>query len=89
MKRLRLNYVLDGDQYVGVPVNLTAVVVQADTLEELNDEAKKLTKMYLETLSDALDKDSFELHQVESFESTRIVQMQQRLMKYEEMFGII
>jgi predicted RNase H-like HicB family nuclease len=62
----RLNYIITKDgNYVGYPVNITGVVVQAKSKEDLIKNAKESALAYLEFLKRLIDQDEpFELKEL-------------------------
>ena len=92
MYKERINYIKDGKHYVGVPVNIRGVVIQADTLEELKEKGKSLCKSYLSFLSETIDQEEpFELHEQPDFEiwlyGEKEAELRRELQKYKDMFG--
>jgi len=53
----RINYVIDGVYYVGYMVNMPSVVVQARSKEEMVRKAKVAVKMWLNFMSETINRD--------------------------------
>jgi predicted RNase H-like HicB family nuclease len=61
----RLNYIKTENYYVGAPVNIQGVVIQAESLDELTHKGKVLCKIMLDELSDIINQeDPFELKEM-------------------------
>lgn len=50
-----INYIKDGDTYVGYPVNLRGITAQGDSLEELESQVKIMATMLLEDIKNLFD----------------------------------
>lgn len=60
----RLNYIKDGKSFVGAPVNISGVVIQAESLDELKRKAKIVCKAALENMAEIINQDEpFELYE--------------------------
>lgn len=91
----RLNYIItNSGKFVGKPVNISGVVIQADSLEELERKAKTMCRMMLDMLNEMIDQvEPFEMREFKEEDiwlyGEREAEMRRKLKKYEETFGEI
>jgi hypothetical protein len=80
----RINYVFTGEYFVGVPVNISGVVIQAKSLEELQSKALIICNAHLKMLMKLINEQPFKLVEVDELESTKQFK---ELRRYKELFG--
>lgn len=90
----RLNYIMDGKTFVAYPVNISGVVVEADSIEELKQRAKSMCKSILEFNMEIINQDEpFELKgftdRDEFHFNSRELKLMKKLEKYIDLFGEI
>lgn len=90
----RVYYIKEGIHYVGKPVNIRGVVVQATTLDDLKIKMKSLCKIVLEHHFDILDNDDpFELVEEKDpsvwLYGEKDAEIRNELQKYKDLFGDI
>lgn len=90
----RINYIRDGEHFVGHPVNIKGVVIQAKSLDELKSKAKVLCRMMLDVNYEIVTQDDpFEL--VEETDEMiwlygeQDAKVRKELQKYKDIFGEI
>ena len=86
---MELHVIKDGDQYVGYAPEFRAVIVEANSLEELKQNCKTLLQEYLEFYLKRIEEELFELIEFNNLEDWlgEDYKIQQELNKYKETFG--
>lgn len=88
----RINYVRDGEYYVGCPVNISGIVVQAKSLDELKRKCKAMYIMHLNFMKETIDQEEpFELVEMEDKQlwlyGSHIMKLREELQRYKDTFG--
>lgn len=90
----RIYYVIDGSHYVGKPVNISGVVIQAESLEELQRKGKTMCLMMISHLRSVLEQDEpFDIREEHDpdvwLHGEEVTRLKRELEKYKNLFGEI
>lgn len=90
----RINYIRDGEYFIGHPVNIKGVTVQATSLEDLKEKTKMLCNHMIDFHKKTLDQDEpFELYEETDGDvwlyGEPEAKMRKELQRYKDTFGDI
>jgi len=91
----RINYIIDENGwFIGKPVNISGVIIQAKSLDELKIKGKALCSIWLKTMNKILESDEpFEFHEetdkMVAIYGEEIVKLRRELRWYKETYGEI